>query len=67
MKVKEIIKKLKGFKIRKRELLEERKKLQEIEEWLLSHEKDGFDILADIPCGMDLEFLGIPWRNSQKF
>ena len=30
MKVKEIIKKLKGFKIRKRELLEERKKLQEI-------------------------------------
>ena len=30
MKVKEIIKKLKGFKIRKREVLEERKKLQEI-------------------------------------
>ena len=30
MKVKEIIKKLKGFKIRKREFLEERKKLQEI-------------------------------------
>ena len=30
MKVKEIIKKLKGFKIRNRELLEERKKLQEI-------------------------------------
>ena len=30
MKVKEIVKKWKGFKIRKRELLEERKKLQEI-------------------------------------
>ena len=30
MKVKEIIRKLNDFKIRKRELLEERKKLQEI-------------------------------------